>query len=86
MLRRYSQKQLYDLVSDVDAYHQFLPYCTASRVLYRPPSDRMTKEPWKVEMTVGFMGIEQRYVSEVSFKPNERVEVGSTLLIKVLVN
>jgi ribosome-associated toxin RatA of RatAB toxin-antitoxin module len=46
----------------------------------------MTKEPWKVEMTVGFMGIEQRYVSEVSFKPNERVEVGSTLLIKVLVN
>lgn len=28
-----------------------------------------------MELTVGFMGVEQRYISDVYLTPNERVEV-----------
>lgn len=68
--RRYSQKQLYDLVADVDSYRQFVPYCTASRVLNsrilrpndaagRPPIERK-----EAELTVGFMAFKESYVSQ----------------------
>jgi len=71
----YSQKQLYDLVSDVNSYHQFLPFCTSSRIVSRPPTGAAAADaPYKVELTVEFMGIEQSYISDVYLIPNERVE------------
>ncbi|KAF8317907.1 hypothetical protein DL93DRAFT_2076424 [Clavulina sp. PMI_390] len=70
----YSQKQLYDLVSDVSAYHRFVPFCTSSKILSRPPPGSGPDKPYRVELAVGFMGIEQRYVSNVFLTPYERVE------------
>ncbi len=34
-LVKYSAKQMFDLVDDIDAYPQFLPWCSGSRVLQR---------------------------------------------------
>jgi coenzyme Q-binding protein COQ10 len=31
----YSQKQLFDVVADVDRYPEFLPWCTACRITRR---------------------------------------------------
>ena len=75
---RYSQKQLYDVVSNIDLYHTFLPFCTASRVLRRAPRVSTTDpEQLEAELSVGFMGLSESYVSKVSCRPNESVRVSS---------
>ncbi|KAF8322765.1 cyclase/dehydrase, partial [Cantharellus anzutake] len=73
---RYTQKQLYDVVSDVNSYHRFVPYCTGSRVVSKPRQDAKSKhdEPYLMEMTVVFLSVRQTYVSEVWFKPFESVQ------------
>lgn len=37
-LVRYSSQQMFDLVNDIDAYQDFLPWCGGSRVLQRQPA------------------------------------------------
>ena len=77
----YSQKQLYSLIANVDSYHHFVPYCTASRVLSSrtlrlsdvpgfPPVERK-----EAELTVGFLAFKESYVSEVTCTPYLSVEV-----------
>ncbi|KAK8845625.1 hypothetical protein IAR55_006341 [Kwoniella newhampshirensis] len=82
----YSQAQLYSLIADVPSYSSFIPFCTSSTVL-RPPtasppdssrewSDwKPGSEPFEVraELSVGFGGLEERYVSRVVGKPFESV-------------
>lgn len=34
-LVRFSARQMYDLVNDIESYPQFLPWCTGSRILKR---------------------------------------------------
>ena len=75
---RYQQHQLYDLVADVDSYHRFVPYCTASRVLKKTiRSGRADKHVvnLQAELKVGFLGFEEKYISEVECKPYEMVQV-----------
>lgn len=81
---RYSQSQLYSLVSDVPSYSSFIPFCTSSRVLQgigKDDNKRGTKD-WKpddqpfdldAELTVGFGGLEERYTSRVMGRPFESV-------------
>lgn len=76
----YSPAQLYELVSDVPAYANFIPFCTASTVLDAqgyPTSWKPGPEPFTVhaELAVGFGGLEERYVSKVVGTPFERVSV-----------
>ncbi|KAF9511489.1 hypothetical protein BS47DRAFT_1164446 [Hydnum rufescens UP504] len=66
----YTQRQLYELVSDIESYPNFLPYCTASRVISKPT---IPSEPLLTELTIGFPGVEQKYLSHVYFKPYESV-------------
>ena len=80
LLNRYSQKELYHLVADVDSYRHFLPFCHASKVLNasRPnwksnPGDGPVE--LEAELKVGFLGLEESYVSRVSCNPYESVEV-----------
>lgn len=71
----YSQRQMYDVVSDVDQYHRFLPFCTASRVLARQPrKSELDVQRLEAELSVGFMGLTESYVSSVVCKPYESVE------------
>ena len=81
----YSRKQLYELVADVDAYHRFIPFCSSSTVL------RSSRPDWKTnmgndgdppvnleaELKVGFLGVDESYVSKVECRPFESVQVNT---------
>lgn len=75
----YTPKELYDIVSDVDSYHQFLPYCLGSRVIGPSDSSRAKENRQHAssivdaELTIGFSAFRESYVSEVSMRPNEWV-------------
>lgn len=76
----FSPAQLYELVSDVPAYANFIPFCTSSTVLDAqgyPTTWKPGPEPFQVhaELAVGFGGLEERYVSKVTGTPFERVSV-----------
>ncbi|KLO14527.1 hypothetical protein SCHPADRAFT_903202 [Schizopora paradoxa] len=90
----YSQRQLYELVADVDSYHHFVPYCTSSKVLnsrvLKPlASPEMPPVIFKeAELSVGFLAFKESYVSEVTCTPYLSVEAvasTSTPLFKKLV-
>ncbi|KAG8716136.1 hypothetical protein FRC11_008617 [Ceratobasidium sp. 423] len=77
----YTQRQLYNLVADVNSYHFFLPFCTNSKVLTPPPPGGFkTDEPYEVEaeLEVGFMGMNESYVSSVRCRPWEMVQAIAT--------
>ena len=80
---RYSQKQLYNIISDVDNYHHFVPYCTESKVLtkWRVNSPDVDEKAVKQEarLTVGFLAFKESYVSEVTCRPFHSVEVCQSL-------
>ncbi|CAG8501981.1 4814_t:CDS:2 [Dentiscutata heterogama] len=61
----YTQKQLYDVVSNIDDYHLFIPFCTNSEVLKSQYIDRRTKI-LTAALGVGFQGFSETYVSEVT--------------------
>ncbi|EJD01644.1 uncharacterized protein FOMMEDRAFT_90501 [Fomitiporia mediterranea MF3/22] len=90
----YSQKQLYELVADVDNYRHFVPYCTESKVLTsRLVNPHASQNEGKVEkkearLTVGFLAFKESYVSEVTCRPYLSVEAvasSGTPLFKRLV-
>jgi coenzyme Q-binding protein COQ10 len=75
---RYRQRQLYELIADVDSYHRFVPYCTASRVLKKTRQAvdaEMTAVSLEAELKVGFLGFEEKYISKVECRPYEMVQV-----------
>lgn len=74
---RYSQRQLYDLVADVDNYHRFLPYCLESKVLSTEHGANGTKRS-QARLTVGFLAFKESYVSEVTCTPYSSVEVSAS--------
>ncbi|KAH0587523.1 Coenzyme Q-binding protein COQ10 like protein, mitochondrial [Termitomyces sp. J132] len=78
----YDQKELYAVVSDVGSYHQFVPFCTGSRIvtpLHRQSPERHIQGTMEAELTVGFLTFTESYVSQVTCKPYESVEaVAST--------
>ncbi|KAH9947223.1 dehydrase and lipid transport-domain-containing protein [Amylocystis lapponica] len=89
----YKPSQLYSVVSDVTSYPQFIPFCTSARILGSSPSASSSSVPavrpnnMQVEMTVGFLSFKESYISQVSCRPNESVEVvasSSTPLFKAL--
>ncbi|CAG8655530.1 14125_t:CDS:2 [Funneliformis caledonium] len=61
----YTQKQLYDVVSNIDEYHLFIPYCTNSEVLKSHSVDKRTKI-LTAALGVGFKGFSETYLSEVT--------------------
>ncbi|KAF9451686.1 hypothetical protein P691DRAFT_662643 [Macrolepiota fuliginosa MF-IS2] len=73
----YSQKELYDVVSDVASYPRFVPFCTGSRILRSlvselgPSSRKLTMD---AELTVGFLSFKESYVSKVTCVPHESVK------------
>lgn len=90
LTNRYSQAQLYSLVSDVPSYSSFIPFCQSSRVLAGKPGagkgtdgERRSVD-WspddkpfdlEAELMVGFGGLEEVYTSRVVGKPFESVTV-----------
>ncbi len=76
----YRRSQLYNIVTDVDSYPHFLPFCTNARILSK--SATLAADAIKpagiqmeAEMTVGFMAFKETYISNVYCIENESVEV-----------
>lgn len=61
----YTPEQLYALISDVEKYPEFIPWCTAARVRERNEKDILA------DLVVGFKGINETYTSRVHLKEQE---------------
>jgi len=61
---------MYGVVADVERYPEFLPWCTALRVLSRTKDD--ARETLLAEMVVGYRAIRERYTSRVVLDPVAR--------------
>lgn len=79
---RYTPSQLFAVVSDVRQYPQFVPFCTGARILSEkyhaaPSQSPQTNDTYlmDVELSVGFLAFQESYVSKVTCRPNELVEV-----------
>jgi coenzyme Q-binding protein COQ10 len=62
-------EQLFDLVSDVDDYPNFLPWCVALRVTSRDANEI------RADMVVGFKMLREKFTSRVTLTPKERIDV-----------
>lgn len=61
----FSAEQLFDLVSDVDRYPEFLPWCINSRIKKREG------DVFYADLTIGYKMIKEKYTSKVSLdRPN----------------
>ncbi|KAI8989601.1 dehydrase and lipid transport-domain-containing protein [Pilobolus umbonatus] len=67
-LLKFSQSQLYNVVSNVDDYYLFVPFCTESKVYSTQSVNKGSKvvEVMKAELSVGFQPFQERYMSEVT--------------------
>lgn len=61
----YSTEQLYALVADIEKYPEFIPWCSAARVIEK-------SDEWVIaDLLVGFKGITETYRSKVHLLENE---------------
>lgn len=66
----YRPDQMYDLVADVPAYPQFLPWCLGARI--RERSDTLLV----ADLIIGFKMFRERFTSRVSLDPaKQRIDV-----------
>lgn len=65
----HTAEQLFDLVSDVEDYPNFLPWCVALRVNNRD------NDVIRADMVVGFKMLREKFTSRVTLTPKERIDV-----------
>ncbi|KAJ2719347.1 hypothetical protein GGI07_005259 [Coemansia sp. Benny D115] len=73
----YSQEQIYNVISDVDRYSEFVPMCMASTVFQhtrRTDTQQMGKQRFEAELVVGYPPFEERYTSVVRLEKPRWVE------------
>lgn len=62
-------EQLYQLVTDVEDYPNFLPWCIALRVTSR--DDNVIR----ADMVVGFKMLREKFTSKITLTPKKRIDV-----------
>lgn len=65
----YSQKQLFDLVAEVDRYPEFLPWCTACRITKRDGNI------FYADLVVRFKVFTERFASKVTLHEHHQIDV-----------
>jgi coenzyme Q-binding protein COQ10 len=65
----YTPEQLYDLVSRVERYPEFLPWCKASRITKRDG------DVFWADLVIAFKVFRERFTSKVTLIPKEGVDV-----------
>ncbi|KAG2177187.1 hypothetical protein INT43_007844 [Umbelopsis isabellina] len=75
----YSQAQVYDIVSNVTDYHQFIPFCTHSKVFTSRPVKAGTGNQvvMEAELGVGFNMFSEKYTSLVTCDQPSQVKAES---------
>ncbi len=79
-LMKYTCEELFDVVSNVAEYHEFVPWCKQSNVL------KQTDTKMSAELAVGFSYFSEKYVSEVIMQRPNFVNANSkqTILFEFL--
>lgn len=65
----YSKQQMFDLVSDVGRYPEFLPWCVGARIYNRKP------EQFDADVIIGFKMFREKFTSRVVLQEPHLVEV-----------
>ena len=65
----YSVEQMFDLVADVGKYHDFLPWCAASKVRTRTEAELVA------DLTIGFGPFRESFTSRVALERPGKVQV-----------
>ena len=75
----FSQKQMYQIVSQVHHYQEFVPWVQKSTIL--------SQSPLRAELTVGFQQFTASYTSQVHLNPPSQIKaVAQSQLFNSLVN
>ena len=72
----YSASKIFSLISDIDSYSTFLPYCSSSTVTSWSSAAKPTKKkyPQEAELQVGWAGYSETFRSKVFCVPDTVVE------------
>ncbi|KAL2211989.1 hypothetical protein CC79DRAFT_1353918 [Sarocladium strictum] len=76
----YSASPLYNLISDIDSYSTFVPYCSRSRVTaWSQPDASHSDRRWPTlaDLHVGWGGFEEVFTSRLTCEPGHYVEAVS---------
>ena len=65
----YSSQQMYNLVSDVGSYPEFLPWCVAARI--NSIIDDESDQVMSADLVISFKVFRERFCSEVRLSPKE---------------
>ncbi len=65
----YNAQQMYDLIADIDAYPQFLPWCAAIRI--RKCSQRGKTEIVDADMVISFKVFREKFGTRVTLLPEQ---------------
>jgi ribosome-associated toxin RatA of RatAB toxin-antitoxin module len=71
-LVKYSARQMFDLVNDIEAYPQFLPWCVASRII------KQEGEIVDAELTISKGGFKK------SFSTRNKIDDGGRITVSLL--
>jgi coenzyme Q-binding protein COQ10 len=70
----HSPEQMFDLVSDVEKYPEFLPWCVATRI--RSRSEAENGDIITADMVIGYKMFRERFTSKVVLdRPGMRIDV-----------
>jgi coenzyme Q-binding protein COQ10 len=65
----YTQQQLFDLVADVESYHEFLPWCVSCRIMRREGDEILA------DLIIGYKMIRERFMSKVILSSPDTIRV-----------
>jgi coenzyme Q-binding protein COQ10 len=66
----YTPEQVFDLVANVEAYPEFLPWCVACRIKKRETPNRFT-----ADMAIGFKMVREKFTSRVTLERPDKITV-----------
>lgn len=74
----YTPEALYELIADVDSYHQFVPFCSLSKVTQWSSEDSAGRRwPTQADLHVGWGGFNEAFTSRLRCVPQISVEAVS---------
>ena len=65
----HTQEQMFQLVSDIENYSEFLPWCISTRIRSREGNELLA------EMVIGYKVFRERFTSRVILTEPERIDV-----------